>query len=140
MGHKPQTQTPAPPAAPSVPPPAPRSNVTPSTQDTLTPQRQASMRLVEKGRAQLEAQDADRAAAVLMDAVNVDASNGVAYYYLAAANQQLGRNEIALGLLDKAEALLGADPEWMGRIDELRAAMGGAVTTPVGPSPIDQQF
>lgn len=98
------------------------------------------MRLVEKGKAELSAHDADRAAAIFMDAVNVDASNGVAYYYLAVANHELGKTEIALGLLDKAEATLGADPEWMGKIDELRASMGGADTTPVGPSPIDQQF
>lgn len=122
-----------------MPPPAPRSNVTPSTQDVVTPKRAASMQLVERGKALLDVEDADRAAAVLMDAVNVDGSNGVAYYYLAAANQRLGKHEIALGLLDKAEAMLGADGEWMGRIDELRAAMG-QTTTPIGPSPIDQGF
>lgn len=98
------------------------------------------MLLVGRAQALLESQDADRAAALLMDAINLDPSNGVAYYHLARANEGLGRQEIASGLLDKAEALLGADEEWQGRIQELRLAIGEAPAKPLGSSPIDQEF
>lgn len=106
----------------------------------MTPQRQASMRLAERGKAMLDAGDPDRAAAVCMDAVGVDATNGVAYFYLAVANEQLGKREIASGLLDKAEALLGADEEWQGKINELRTRMGEPVSPITLPSPIDREF
>lgn len=116
-------------------------NVRPSTLDVMTPQRQASMRLVEKGRALADSGDYERAAASFRDAINVDGSNGIAYYYMASADAKLGQIDVALGLLDKAEALLGADAEWMAKIDELRTDLGVPHSErPVVPSPIDQAF
>lgn len=107
----------------------------------MTPQHQASMRLVDRGNAQLASGDAERAATTFREAVNVDARNGVAYYSLALAESKRGQTAIAAGLLDKAEALLDRDPEWLGRIDELRTQLGISVTPrPVVPSPIDQSF
>ena len=119
---------------------AQRANARPSTMDVMTPQRQASNRLVSKGKALIDSGDFDRAAGVLMDAVNVDSSNGVAYYYLAVANVKLGNNEVAAGLLDKAEAQLGADEEWQSKINQLRAGLGIPEPTPVVQSPIDVSF
>jgi len=75
-----------------------------------------------------------------MDAVNVDSSNGVAYYYLAVASAKQGKAEVAEGLLDKAEALLGADEEWGARIDDLRANLGAPGSDKIVTSPIDVSF
>lgn len=127
-----------PPARP-LPEPT-RMNLKPSTMDAVTPQRQASLKLVDRGKALIDSKEYERAAASFRDAINLDARNGVAYYYLAMADAKLGQFEVALGLLEKAEALLGADEEWMGRIDELRLDIGAPVSKPVVPSPIDQAF
>lgn len=78
------------------------------------------MRLVDKGMKLMEGGDFERAAQTLTDAIKVDSTNGEAYYYLAIADKQLGQVDEAMGLLDKAEALLGADNEWLMRINELR--------------------
>lgn len=133
------TTAPSPAEKPAAEPP--RMNVRPSTLDVVTPQRQASMRLVEKGRTLADAGDYERAAASFRDAVNVDGSNGIAYYYMAFVDAKLGHIDVALGLLDKAEALLGADAEWMARIDELKTELGVPPSgRPAMPSPIDQAF
>lgn len=100
-----------------------RTNVKPSTADELTPQRQASMKLVDRGKSLMNANDYDRAAGAFRDAVSVDTTNGVAYFWLAQAEVDLGHPELAIGLLDKAEALLGADAEWMKKIDDLKAVV-----------------
>lgn len=88
----------------------------------------------------MAADEYERAASVLRDAINIDSTNGVAYFYLAECDAKLGQTEVALGLLDKAEALLGANTEWMTKIDELRASLGGPSSRPLAPSPIDQTF
>jgi|GEM_PF-2211513 len=133
----PSTEAPSQPTTPAAPT---RTNARPSTEDVVTPQRQASMRLVERGKALMDAKDYGRAAGAFRDAVNVDTSNGVAYYYLAAADARLDQPDLAIGLLDKAEALLGADAEWMDKIDALRRELGAPETKPVVPSPLDKSF
>lgn len=127
----PPKKMPVPIPTPTPPPPkaqAPHMNAKPSTADVVTPQRQASMRLVDMGVGQLNVEANDRAAGYFMDAVKVDSSNGVAYYYLALANAKLGQQAVARGLLDKAEALLGADDEWRAKINELRGGLDAPVT------------
>lgn len=121
-------------------PEAIQTNVRPSTAEAATPRRQASMRLTEEGRSLIEKGDFERAEAVLRDAVGVDPSNGIAYFYLAKANAGLGQPDVALGLLEKAEALLGADEEWMGKIADLRGELGAPMSRPVVQSPIDEAF
>lgn len=107
----------------------------------MTPRRQASMRLVDKGNVFVASMDYERAAALFRDAINVDGSNGVAYYYMAVADAKLGAVDVAAGLLDKAEAMLGADSEWMTKIDELRTELGlSPAAHPTAPSPIDEAF
>lgn len=82
------------------------------------------MRLVELGKSLIAGGEFDRAAAMLRDAINVDPGNGVAYFHLAEADVKLGQGDAAAGLLDKAEALLGADGDWMERIEALRGELG----------------
>lgn len=128
-GKKPAPTAPAPARTPEelerAEPQMRRTNAIPSTQDKVTPKRHASMRLVERGKTMIDENDPEAAVSVLRDAINIDPSNGVAYFYLANANIALGNAESAAGLLDKAEALLGADEEWMEKIDELRG--GGSI-------------
>ena len=109
-------------------------------EEVATPERAASERLVEKGIAMLDEGGFQRAANLFRDAVNIDTTNGVAYYYLAFARSRLDEREVALGLLDKAEALLSYDEDWVKRIDELRAELGAEGTGQVVPSPIDEAF
>ncbi|MFH1653195.1 MAG: hypothetical protein ABIE74_03975 [Pseudomonadota bacterium] len=84
-------------------------------------QRKASMGLVEKGIGFLENDQPTESARLFQSAVDVDGSNGVAYYYLAVANHKLGEDEAALGLLEKADTLFGSDRYWSERIENLRA-------------------
>lgn len=105
-----------------------------------TPARLASDRLVEKGRGYLDAGDLEKAQSALRDAVNVDSANGVAYYWLAIAQARMGEAEVAMGLLDKADALLSRDPEWSERIDQARRDIGVGPSNEVVPSPIDEAF
>ena len=128
------------PTLPPMPPPAQRANVRPSTKDAVTPQRQASMKLVEKGKALIDRRDPEQAASVLMNAVNVDPSNGVAYYYLAVANEEMGQHDVAMGLCDKAEALLGAVDSWLVRINQLRGGIDEPQKQRMIQSPIDAAF
>lgn len=105
-----------------------------------TPARQASDRLVEKGKSLLGAGELERAQSTLRDAVNVDSGNGVAYYWLAIAQGRLGETEAALGLLDKADAMLSRDPEWSEKIDQARKDLGVGPSNHIAPSPVDQAF
>ncbi len=105
-----------------------------------TPARQASDRLVEKGRSFLDDGELERAKSTFRDAVNVDSNNGVAYYWLAITQGRLGEADVALGLLDKADALLSRDPDWSERIEKARKDMGMGPSNHVVPSPIDEAF
>lgn len=85
-----------------------------------TPKARASLKMVEIGRAQLANENFAQAGAVFQDAINVDPTNGIAYYYLAKAKYELGDTEQALGVLDKAEQLLSGSKEWMEAVSALR--------------------
>ncbi len=100
----------------------------------MTPQRKASDSLVEKGKTALSSKNYDDAAQIFQNAVNVDGSNGTAYYYLALTNHYMGQERTAAGLLDKAESLLRSDKQWMEKIDELRSLVTGE-KPPVAPLP-----
>jgi thioredoxin-like negative regulator of GroEL len=100
------------------------SNVAPVTAVSV-PERNASGKLVASGKALLEKGEVDRAIASFRDAANVDPTNGEAYFCLALAYVRSGQVELAFGVLDKAESLLGADAEWKAKIDELRMEAGG---------------
>ncbi|MBI2342721.1 MAG: tetratricopeptide repeat protein [Deltaproteobacteria bacterium] len=85
-----------------------------------SPQRAASMRVVDQGRGELSRGQLDAALQTFQEAVTLDGSNGVAYYYLARAHYQLGHHEQAMGLLERAEALLGKNAGWELTIEALR--------------------
>jgi len=92
--------------------------------EAATPERRASMRLVDRGKALIDGDEFERAASAFRDAINMDATNGVAYYYLALTYNYTDQPVLASGLLDKAEQLLGYDEDWKKIIDELRAELG----------------
>ncbi len=106
----------------------------------VTPARIASNRLIEKGSVLLDGGDLERAKSTFRDAVGVDTSNGVAYYWLAITQARLGAVDVAQGLLDKADALLSRDPEWSEKIDKARKDMGMGPSDRVVPSPVDEAF
>lgn len=98
-----------------------------------TPQRAASQQLINKGKDYLAAGNFDMAARTFQDAVSVDSSNGIAYYYLAKTRYHLKQYDQALGVLDKAESLLTNSAEWIETVSALRneiqetAAKGTAI-------------
>lgn len=94
----------------------------------MTPKRKASMRLIEEGNELIGAKEYERAASAFRDAINIDASNGVAYYYLAFAYIMLEKPDEASGLLDKAQALLRDDQRWQEIIEDLRMEIGAPAT------------
>lgn len=106
----------------------------------ITPQRKASQRTVQKGITDLNAENYEQALQTFQDAVNIDPSNGVAYYYLAMANNHLEEKETALGLLDKAEALLQYEPEWIEKIEELRLTISGEAPETAPLPPVVDEF
>lgn len=110
--------------------------------DASGPERRASIQLVEKGRALMDGDDAEAASTAFSDAMNVDSTNGEAYYYLALAYYYTEKPDLAAGLLDKAEQLLGSDDAWRAKIDELRGELGasGASAPLPAKDPVDQGF
>ncbi|MBI4126869.1 MAG: hypothetical protein HY465_05185 [Deltaproteobacteria bacterium] len=107
-------------------PPSERSEEQlPTTPDASTPRRVASQQLVDKGIASLDAGNTAAAMESFQEAINIDATNGIAYYYLARSTYEGGQGSSALGFLDQAEALLGDDPAWLEEIVALRDEIAG---------------
>ena len=112
----------------SVEPPAPREISTDraDAHDTAagTPARESSLRVVEEGKGYLIAGQADEAASRFSTATRIDPTNGFAYYWLGRARVAEGDRPGAIGVLEKAESLLGPYPEWRARaralLDQLR--------------------
>lgn len=88
-----------------------------------TPEREASLRIVEEGKGYLIAGQAGEAARRFEHATRIDPTNGFAYYYLGRARIENGERARALGVLEKAETLLGPYPEWRERAAGLLAAV-----------------
>ncbi|MBI4366010.1 MAG: tetratricopeptide repeat protein [Deltaproteobacteria bacterium] len=93
---------------------------TPQLAAARTPQRTASMELVMQGKQFLARREHDRALKAFQDAVMVDGTNGIAYYYLARVRYELRQYTEAVGLLERAAALLADSPEWMRTVEELQ--------------------
>jgi len=102
-----------------------RPTSVPPPDQIVTPEGKASMRLVEKGKAYIDSAEFDLARTTFRSAINVDTGNGVAYYYLALTYYYLNQPDLAYGLLDKANQLLGYDEGWGPRIEELRHQLSG---------------
>lgn len=78
-----------------------------------SPARSASMDMVSKGKYFLEVGKYDKALSIFQEAVIIDNTNGIAFYYLAKTRFYLQQYEEALGILDKAESLLTGSDEWL---------------------------
>lgn len=98
---------------PTRPPPPPAS-------EALSPKREASQRIVQAGKEYLEAGDADRAVQTFQEAINIDPENGVAFFFMSLGLYQIKLFEDALGLLERADALLAPYPDWHDEVVRLR--------------------
>jgi Flp pilus assembly protein TadD len=102
-----------------APPPAPREISTDralsSDPGAGTPARESSLRVVEEGKGYLIAGQAAAAERRFATATRIDPTNGFAYYWLGRARAAEGDRSGAVGVLEKAESLLGPYPEWRDR-------------------------
>lgn len=94
-----------------------------------SPQRTASLEVVTQGRGQLERGDRERAVQSFQEAITLDGTNGIAYYYLARTHYELGQSEQAMGLLERAESLLADADDWLVSIEALRETIRTRVIT-----------
>lgn len=85
-----------------------------------SPARKASTDMVMRGKKFLDEQKYPNALGLFQEAVIIDSANGVAYYYLAKTRFYLGQYEEAIGILEKAEALLSQSTGWSETIQVLR--------------------
>lgn len=87
--------------------------------------RDASQRVVEEGKGFLIAGQPSDAASRFERATRIDPTNGFAYYYLGRARVEAGDRRGAIGILEKAESLLGPYPEWRDRAAALAESLRG---------------
>ena len=86
-----------------------------------TAPRRASAGTVEEGKGYLIAGRPAEAERRFERATRIDPSNGFAWYWLGRARVDLGDRRGAIGVLEKAESLLGPYPAWRERAAELLA-------------------
>lgn len=86
-----------------------------------TASRRASQGTVEEGKGYLIAGQPREAARRFERATRIDPSNGFAWYWLGRARVELGDRRGAVGVLEKAESLLGPYPAWRDRASALLA-------------------
>jgi Tfp pilus assembly protein PilF len=108
-----------PPGHPKPPPGSHQTPVSPSGEEE-TPERIASNALIDDGEKIFSQGRYDSAADLFQQAVTVDPSNGSAYYHLALAKVRSGEYGDAEGLIEKADQLLGHDPNWAERLEDLK--------------------
>lgn len=80
-----------------------------------TASRDASQGAVEEGKGYLIAGQPGEAARRFERATRIDPTNGFAWYWLGRARVELGDRRGAVGVLEKAESLLGPYPAWRDR-------------------------
>ena len=86
----------------------------------VTPQRAASLLLTDEGRKLLDAGDAAKALTRLERTIAIDSTNPYGYFYLAKAQNRLGRYKESLNFLDVAESRLSGEPFWLAEVHALR--------------------
>jgi hypothetical protein len=86
----------------------------------VTPQRAASLRLTDEGRKLLDAGESAKALTRLERTIVIDSTNPYGYFYLAKAQNRLGRYRESLNFLDVAESRLSSEPFWLAEIHALR--------------------
>ena len=104
----------------SKPPVDSRSTPVGASDGEDTAERMASEAIVDDGQRALQHGLYDNAADLFQQAVTVDPTNGEAYYYLALARVRSGEYGEAEGLIEKADQLLGAKPDWVLKLEELK--------------------
>lgn len=108
-------------------PPAPREISTDtahaSDAGAGTPARDASLRVIEEGKGYLIAGRTAEAAGRFETASRIDPTNGFAWYWLGRARIAAGDRAGAIGVLEKAESLLGPYPDWRDRARALLAQL-----------------
>lgn len=100
--------------------PAPVIQAPPPVPEPSRPERNASNDFLLQGKEKLEAQEYPGAMNLFHEAINLDPSNGPAYYYLAWSKYLSGDNEEILEILDRAEGLLSGRKDWLPAIHSLR--------------------
>jgi hypothetical protein len=105
---------------PTTPPLPDDSSLLAKITSGVTPQRAASLRLTEEGRKLLDAGDAVKALTRLERTIVIDSTNPYGYFYLAKAQNRLGRYQESLNFLDVAESRLNGEPFWLAEVHALR--------------------
>ena len=85
-----------------------------------TSSRESSQRVVEEGKGLMIAGRTAEAAGRFETASRIDPTNGFAWYWLGRARVAAGDRSGAIGVLEKAESLLGPYPDWR---DQTRALL-----------------
>lgn len=86
-----------------------------------SPARESSQRVVEEGKGYLIAGQPEEAERRFVTATRIDPTNGFAWYWLGRARMDQGHADEAIGVLEKAETLLGPYPAWRDRTRALLA-------------------
>jgi tetratricopeptide (TPR) repeat protein len=107
-------------AQPTAPPLPDDSSLLAKITPGTTPQRAASLRLTEEGKKLLDAGEPAKALTRLEKTIVIDSTNPYGYFYLAKAQNRLGRYKESLNFLDVAESRLGSEPFWMAEVNALR--------------------
>ena len=114
-------------AAAAADPPAPREISTDtahaSDPGAGTPSRESSQRVVEEGKGFMIAGRTAEAASRFETGSRIDPTNGFAWYWLGRARIAGGDRSGAIGVLEKAESLLGPYPDWRDRTRALLAQL-----------------
>jgi tetratricopeptide (TPR) repeat protein len=105
---------------PTTPPLPDDSSLVAKITAAVTPQRAASLRLTEEGRKLLDAGDAAKALTRLEKTIAIDSTNPYGYFYLAKAQNRLGRYKESLNFLEVAESRLSGEPFWLAEVHALR--------------------
>ena len=93
-------------------PAPPRESFEEIAQKAEGPARSASMRLIEEGRTELRQSRFERAANRFSKAIEIDASNPFAYFYLGVARYRVSRYSQAVELFGRASDLFRETPSW----------------------------
>lgn len=88
-----------------------------------TASRESSQRVVEEGKGYMIAGRTAEAASRFDTASRIDPTNGFAWYWLGRARIAAGDRAGAIGVLEKAESLLGPYPDWRDRARALLAQL-----------------
>ncbi len=91
--------------------------------EKMTPERSASNSLIEEGIVAYDRGLNDHSADLFQESINVDPTNGASYYYLTLVKVRSGEYGEAWGLIEKAELLFQQNPDWLAKVEEVKAEL-----------------